>query len=236
VDEALAAQMRQAWNVTKALVTLDGTEAEYNRIKAYPGAQGSPFQRVLRNIGLLMEAGIRVHIRLHLTPENYEDLCALVAQLAQRFPAREQFSVHVSIVDSPCKPAAETYPAQTLAALHAQRNALIGLIKELGMRSSSALVGLRLGGCVADAPRSAIITPEGGLARCYRSTAETAGSIFDNPPSFPKPLRAMLQVPECESCVLYPDCQRNAHCRKSCNPASIEGRLAQMHADAWRAR
>ena len=52
-DEALVRRARDDWNLKKVQITLDGTEAVYNRRKAYVAPEGSPFQRVLKNIGLL---------------------------------------------------------------------------------------------------------------------------------------------------------------------------------------
>ena len=86
----------ELWNVKKVQITLDGTEENYNRIKAYVNAgAGSPFQRVLDNIQKLLETNdIKVSIRINLENDVLDDIWTLTRQLAERFKTYKNLMVY----------------------------------------------------------------------------------------------------------------------------------------------
>ena len=73
------------WNLKSVQITLDGTEETYNKVKAFVYKGVNPYQTVMENIGHLLDAEVRVQIRLNMDLYNAEDLMKLVEELAERF-------------------------------------------------------------------------------------------------------------------------------------------------------
>ena len=84
-DEEMVLKAKQLWNLKSVQITIDGTEKNYNRIKAYPGVSGSPYQRVMRNIGLLLDKEIVVGVRMNYDLSNYMEFTSLVEEVITRF-------------------------------------------------------------------------------------------------------------------------------------------------------
>ena len=84
-SEKMVKKAAELWNLKFALITLDGTEQNYNRIKAYIHRNElNPVQRVLTNIGMLLNAGIKVQVRLHVNIDNVQEMRELIKILAER--------------------------------------------------------------------------------------------------------------------------------------------------------
>lgn len=83
------------WHLDAVQISLDGRREAYDRVKAYvTDFQGSPYERVLENIHLLAQAGIRVMIRLNVGTENAEELLRLTDELTSEFAGEKQISVY----------------------------------------------------------------------------------------------------------------------------------------------
>ena len=93
-DDETIAEAVSLWNLKKVQITLDGTEEVYNRSKAFIHAEGSPYRRVLENIHRLLQAGVRVNVRLNIDRHNADDLFDLVDILIARFGGNELFTVY----------------------------------------------------------------------------------------------------------------------------------------------
>ena len=90
-DDATVDEAVRLWNLKKVQITLDGTEKVYNRSKAFIYPEGSAYRRVLGNIHRLLDAGIRVTVRLNIDRHNADDLFALVDILTAEFGGQKLF-------------------------------------------------------------------------------------------------------------------------------------------------
>ena len=59
-SDTLLEQAVVSWKLTKAQITLDGTESNYNTIKNYIHPDVNPFLTVLKNIGKLVDQIIKI--------------------------------------------------------------------------------------------------------------------------------------------------------------------------------
>ena len=84
-DSKIISKAKHSWGLTEVQITLDGTETIYNKTKNFIYKNTNAFKTVFKNIGLLLNAGIRVMIRLNVSDENKEDLYELVNQLYDAF-------------------------------------------------------------------------------------------------------------------------------------------------------
>ena len=97
-DEEMINDAVKKWNLESVQITLDGTEDIYNKTKAYMHKSESPYRRVLRNIGLLLDAGVSVDVRLNMDQRNADDLSVLADELAERFKGRNGFSAYTVLL------------------------------------------------------------------------------------------------------------------------------------------
>ncbi|MBP3269970.1 MAG: radical SAM protein [Bacteroidales bacterium] len=93
-DEGIVAEAVDLWKLKKVQITLDGTEEVYNRVKNYVNLEGNAFREVLRNIHLLVDAGVRVSIRLNIDRHNADDLFVLADNLGREFGGNTLVSVY----------------------------------------------------------------------------------------------------------------------------------------------
>jgi len=81
MDDELIKKMKNSWHLEQIMVSLDGSEANYNRTKAFTDAQDNPYRRVLRNIGLLLDQRISVSLRMNFDRSNYSDFSEVLADI-----------------------------------------------------------------------------------------------------------------------------------------------------------
>ena len=84
-DEEMVGKAVDLWHLTHVQMSIDGTEKVYNWTKAYVNVSESPYQRVMHNIGLLINCKINVAVRMNVDIKHYSSMCELVDDLADRF-------------------------------------------------------------------------------------------------------------------------------------------------------
>ena len=215
----------ECWNLKRVQITLDGTEAVYNRSKAFIYREGSAYQVVLANIARLMEAGIRVTIRLNLDLYNAENLMELVAELAGRFENKDNLSVYAQLLfdsdDPEAAPRSDEEMEERDKALQRLEEELIrlGLSSMPGIRKN-----LKLSHCMADGGRSVTILPTGDIGLCENFTeTEFIGHMdregFDKA-AVSRWKERTADEPACDDCFYYPECILLKKCpnQSKCHP------------------
>ena len=225
-DETLIRRAKADWALEQVQITLDGTEAVYNARKAYVHAEGSPFRRVTRNIGLLLDAGIQIQVRLNMDEDNDKDLYALVDELAERFGGKSGFSVYATVLWENTGNDPQSYTEEERRAYVQKRMALLAHIRGKGMLERVPLRrGFAVNACLADNDNYTTVTPEGLLGRCSACTDGAIwGSIYTDAADREilrkwcerKPAEAA-----CKACSVYPQCMRLKKCLRiseRCSP------------------
>lgn len=218
-DEEMVQKAKEEWKLRKIQITLDGTEEIYNRRKAYIYREGGAYQRVLRNIGLLLDAGIHVTIRLNLDMNNQEDLQKLVTELSKVFVSENKPTIYNHIIFEELD---ENSSAEKRRQLYRASAALTEHINRCGLGSRAGIPRyFQTNQCMADKDSSVTITPEGRLGKCehFFETEEMFGDIWSD-----KKDNAVIEhwkertpiIPECKGCFYYPRCFR----LKKCPPES----------------
>ncbi len=204
---------REKWNLYFIQVTLDGTEEIYNRSKAFIYHDGSAYQRVLQNVGLLLDSGIRVDLRLNLNRENFEDLMRLCDELALRFPNRKNLRVYTVLLRDfghDVRPFLRSDDAVQ------SYETLRQYIRDKGLGQLSMLKrGLPVNQCMADSDRSITILPDGRLGKCEHETERNlVGSIYEGvtDPDMLASWKQHLSLSQCRGCLFYPGCLKVKKC------------------------
>ena len=214
LDAQTARTAVKDWHLKKVQITIDGTEAVYNRTKAYIDKDDdNPYRRVMKHIGTALDAGIAVTVRLNMDAKNAEDLNELADGLAARFAGRANFRIYAALL--------RTF-AGSVHAFDTQRQALeahraleeklerYGLLRVKPLRRK-----LRLNHCMADDDASETILPDGRIYACeHYVETETSGSIYDDArdDALIRAWKERVRQPECEGCALYPTCLKLKKC------------------------
>lgn len=224
------------WNLKKIQITLDGTEKVYNRIKNFVNPEGSPFLKVLRNIRLLVDAGVKVNIRLNIDRHNADDLFLLADQLGAEFGNNPLVSVYSHSLFETCDAKAAVSHSDTQRRELSEKQKLLReKLRGLGLSSPGKLShSLKLNRCMADNDSTAVILPDGHVGKCehftdsewfsHVSSDETDGSLLA---SFKE---SWPELEACRECAFFPDCFRLLKCEEAvhCFPEEREEKFLNL--------
>lgn len=248
-DEETVCKAAQNWNLKNIQITLDGTEAVYNRTKAYIYRQTNPYQIVLNNIERLLDASVRVRIRINMDLYNAENLLELIRELTERFAGRKNLSIYAWHIFQGNEPQAQRHSQEEWQKREAAMQRIEQAIQESGFASAGGLSpNIRLVNCMADSGQAVTILPDGNIGLCeHFSESEFVGHIdregFD-PDVVASWKERIPEIPECADCFCYPECtalkkcannsicfeqHRNSLWRKTCRKMENEYRRYQSH-------
>ncbi len=211
-DEEMVLRAKTLWNLKSVMISVDGTEKNFNDIKSFINAKDNPYQRVLRNIGLLMDQEIKVELRMNFDLGNYQDFSALIVEVSERFHGSKLLQVHVFPVEG-------EYPDKAGRILHGSDEWFDGKIAELNdaarecglFHREMELPSLFFSTCSAGNPSSMVITAQGDLARCsghFYEEGQIIGNITDDVIDYAacKFWHQFADPPKCRDCVFFPSC------------------------------
>ena len=216
-NEEIAEKAVTSWKLDSVQITLDGTEDIYNKTKAYVNVQGSPYKRVLENIQLLLDKGVRVIIRLNLDKHNADDLGRLVSELNGKIKRKNRIEVysHVLFEDAGFDPIRRDEEGREL--LYNRQIELNTELEKLGLgKNHKALPFLKTHNCMADTDSAAAVYPDGKLFKCeHIYIGDEYGTIdtdIINHEGIEK-FQLMTERDECASCPIYPSCILLRNCQ-----------------------
>lgn len=217
-DDRMVEKAKNLWNLKYVQITIDGIEERYNRIKAYINAEGSPYQRVLRNVGLLLDKDIGVSLRQNFDEENYLDFKIVLDEIIERFGTNKSLLFYAY-------PVINEYSYFGHNALQKSKKDWIDktsvLLNEISRdyglnKKEEQLPFLRYLGCAADLASAITITPDGFLVKCAEqfNSDQMIGDVkqgfIDNEVS--QSWKNLSDYPECNKCSFYPRCVRLSNC------------------------
>lgn len=231
-DETVVAKSRELWNLRRVQITLDGTEAVYNKVKAYVNVIENPFQRVLRNIDFLSDNGIQVNIRLNVDFYNKDDIRVLIDELGKRYSENKHVMVYLNML----------FNNQGFEPVHRSQDDTVelldiidgykGLLKEVKLsQEGTTIPSLQVSQCMADNPHAIMVQPDGSFCRCeheniFDSYGDLVRGIID--PKKPESWKEIIEKSDyCPECKLYPSCYNLSHCINSDFPCIEKVRLIQ---------
>lgn len=223
-DEEMASKAKSLWNLQSIQISVDGTEERYNKIKSYVYVTDNPYQRVMRNVGLLLDKEIHVNLRMNFDLGNHYDFKDLVDEVSQRYGKNRFINVRAHPING-------EYADTEGTILHGTDEWFSPKIVELYDYASAAglfqkkgeLPSLRHFTCMASNDTSVTITPDGHLVNCPEHTDEEyyIGSIQDGITNLDiaNSWKEIADYPKCSKCFLYPYCIRVLRCsaKDSCS-------------------
>ena len=210
----------QLWNLIKVQITLDGTEENYNRIKAYVHTNGTnPYQRVMENINRLLDAKIPdIPIRIHLHSNNFADVWALTKECGERFQGYDNLRIYFRPLYEYFATDGEQISLQRKA-IYEEKIRLEKFAKEIGLRKVSPNErkdGISLFQCMVDSEDAVMILPDGHLGLCEHYLDSRFIGHIDSDEWDQEEIRKSREyyeeIPECDTCAFYPRCYRLKIC------------------------
>lgn len=216
-DKEMVCRAKDIWNLNSIMITVDGTEKTYNEVKAYVGVHDNPYQRVFRNIELLIQNKIHVGLRMNISVNNHKEFEPLVREVKERIGKSSFLQLYVHPLSGDCIDSLfetfeenETWFQEKLIELN-------DIIREYEKPSVNEwLPTLRYSGCLATSSLAVTITPKGNLVRCPEqfSEAQITGNIWEGETNseLVSAWKEYADIAGCQKCVAFPDCLRIAHC------------------------
>lgn len=210
---------KEKWNLRQVVVTLDGTENEYNRIKNYTNKDPNAFCRVIQNIKDLSENNISVIIRLNINMDNVDDISVLIEQLHGLFGQRKNIKIHPhALFEYDENGFAGTGDEILFERICSIENKLF----DYGMLSiSNVNSGANMFHCMANDNHSTTILPDGRLGRCDYYCDDMTWGTLSHPSTDKSIIEFFSPLPDyedCLSCKYLPIC----HKLKNCPNCSLE--------------
>lgn len=216
-DEKTVEKAVTKWNLKKIQITLDGTESVYNRRKAYINCTESAFERVLDNMAMLLDAGVKVTVRLNMDSENVDDLIALCDDLAERFFGYQNLGISADyLAGRKGRMPLRGEPEQVYSDLVRLKNHIKSLKFKKTERKYVDLEQIKIYQCMADNDGGVIISPGGDLRNCqHYIQARPCGSIYSgiSDREVVNRWKVVFEPDQaCKTCPLFPNCIRLKEC------------------------
>ena len=216
-NENVVQKAVERWHLTKVQIPLDGTEMIYNKTKAYIYRDTNPYEIVMNNIDRLLNAGIRVAIRLNMDLYNAEDLLLLANELGERFANQRGLFVyarHLFVGDTDY---AELHSEEEWQKRDIAMGRLNDILERNGLLLQSGISKkIPLHHCIADNGMAITILPNGNLGLCDHHTDDEFFGHIDHPEYDTDLIKSwkvrMPEVPECAKCFFYLDCIKLKKC------------------------
>ena len=216
-DPKLVSKAKELWKLHAVQICVDGTASTYNKIKAYASAKDNPYERVMRNVGLLLKRGIIVSLRMNFDLGNYQEFIDLATEVKERFGRNKLLLLSAH-------PVIGEYRDPDGRILHADDEWFSEKIVELNSYASENNMGfvpqslpfLNADTCSAFYSHSITIRPDGGLSRCSElfEDKDISGSL-EQGIIYRERDRSWKEIADysfCKDCVLFPHCVRLVNC------------------------
>lgn len=220
LDRETVAKARDLWCLTQVQICVDGTEEKHNRIKAYVNAVDSPYQRVFRNTAYLLEAGIRVNLRMNFDLGNVEDFLPFMEEVKQRLSPSPLLSVSAHPIIGTFRNQEGEIPHGSEAWFEEKIVQLAEIAEGAGLsHRKPRLPSLNYRECMASRDFAVTITPEGALVRCPEQFGEDqiVGSLREGVTNRQRTeaWKKAADSERCAACVMFPLCHFPANCLTS---------------------
>lgn len=234
-DDNTIKEAVETWRLKSIQITLDGTEVVYNRSKAYIYKGVNAYQRVIANIHCLLDAGIRVSIRLNIDVHNADNLMELTDELHQEFGSNDKLTVYLHML-------LEMSDGSVAIKHEHERKMMFEKMKEIeaklvdyGLYEIKPLSeDIKISHCMADNGHSVVIEPSGNIGKCEHYSEDHYIGHIDSDDCDEAMVERFRECHEeieaCATCFDYPNCIRLKLCEDNayCYPEARDDRLNKI--------
>lgn len=223
------------WRLKSVQITLDGTDTVYNRSKAFIYKGVNAYQRVIANIHRLLDADIRVSIRLNIDVHNADNLMELADELHQEFGNNDKLTVYLHILFEMSNGSVAIKHEQERKMMFEKMKEIEAKLADYGLYEIKPLSeGIKINHCMADSDQSVVIDPSGNIGKCeHYSEDHYIGHIDsdDRDEAMVERFRECHEeIEACATCFDYPNCIRLKLCEDNayCYPETRDSRLNKI--------
>lgn len=212
MDAETVQQAREQWNLQNIQITIDGTEQVYNRVKAYIYKDVNAYQRVMRNISHLIEAGIDVSVRMNMDMHNADDLELLAEALHRQFAPTPHLHAYLYLLFEDKNRRAGICDDSKRKVLLQKKQQIEEKLRSWGLFSNSLYSpAVRTTNCMADNDSAVVIQPDGYLTKCEHYTdSHHVGHVSSDSLDAAQIARFKERgediMEACARCAKYPSC------------------------------
>ena len=212
MDAETVKEAHDQWNLHDIQITIDGTEQTYNRVKAYIYKGVNAYQRVMQNIRQLMDAGIRVTIRMNMDIYNADDLERLTHELHERFGESPQLRTYLYLLFGDQHKKAGICNDDKRQLLLKKQQQIEDKMREWGLyRSHYYAPTIRTTNCMADSDTAVVIQPDGHITKCEHFTdshhvGHVGSDTFEARQILYFKEKGADVMEACAHCAKYPSC------------------------------
>lgn len=216
-DQAMIRRACDLWNMEKVQITLDGMEKEHNKRKRYYPGLENPFAVTINHIGLALDAGLSVIVRLNFDSRNVTSIWELIDFLIQRFQGNTRLKIYPAILFEEWFAWKDNQSAEIRSMLRDEWAKMRGKLHEAGLLNQPKLTAIpKLNHCMADNERVAIVSVDGRLYTCESCSESLAyGDIHNgvtNQNLYDSWVRKVQIREKCRDCVFLPECTAFSLC------------------------
>lgn len=223
------------WRMKSVQITLDGTEAVYNRSKAYIYKGVNAYQRVIANIHCLLDAGIRVSIRLNIDVHNADNLMELTDELHQEFGSNDKLTVYLHMLFEMSNGSVAIKHEHERKMMFEKMKEIEAKLVDYGLYEIKPLSeGIKISHCMADNGHSVVIEPSGNIGKCEHYSEDHYIGHIDSDDCDEAMVERFRECHEeveaCATCFDYPNCIRLKLCEDYtyCYPEARDDRLNKI--------
>lgn len=215
IDESKIDLYKNTWKLKRVSVTIDGTETIYNNTKAFTYS-GSAYKKVLNNVEMLANNGLRVSIRINIGAHNIEDVELLVNELSERFKEHKRVSIYLNRIYENCEGAPED--KESLSVVYKKIFEMTTLLSKTGKSVCRLSVNkpFKTFYCMSDSGNAVMILPDGKIGLCEHYMDDYhIGDVVNGITNNENVRLCCEQVDKhdtCKKCILYPTCGKLKVC------------------------
>lgn len=211
MDEKMTERACSLWRLESVKISVDGTEENYNRVKAYVNADGSPYQRVMRNIGFLLDHGVHVELRMNFDQKNHQEFKNLLRDAGNRYQQNPQLDMYVHQINEYPSCGTEQQILGDEQWFNERILELNRMAREAGMlHTKIELPCLKFGRCEAASENAVTILPNGELVSCPEQTGpdQYKGNLKTGvtDAQLVRSWKRFADIEKCRECALFPAC------------------------------
>lgn len=202
LNEEIITDKFKEWHITHVQITIDGMEEEYLKRKNYYNSK-NVFDKILKNIDILVQNNILVSIRLNIDSDN-NDECVKVTEFF-----KNRYSDNVNIV---VYPSFLTGERNSINDMYSRTECLKSIYTIYEPEIAILTFQPKLEACFFEQTGAFVIDSDGSILCCDRDIGKQNTKISDiysiqNFDDLQKPDSIIPKVrSECRKCVYYPKC------------------------------
>jgi radical SAM protein with 4Fe4S-binding SPASM domain len=200
-----------SWRLKKVKISLDGTESVYNRSKAYIHKGVNAYQRVIGNIHRLLDAGVRVSIRLNIDVHNADNLKELADELHREFGSNDRLTVYLHMLFEMSDGSVAIKNEEERKTVFEKMKEIEARLADYGLYEIKPLSGnIKVSRCMADNDHSVVIEPSGNIGKCEHYSEDHYIGHIDSDERDEAMVERFREchdeIEACATCFDYPNC------------------------------